>query len=213
MENLMNYLGVQSTTQKQGGGSFEENENQPIHQVLRLDQLMSFVGYDVWTSAATAWDSPIMILSLQSRAEPILLSPKTLKAIPVVKFDKHMYQDVILAGKDDEDWLRAYDRALDGMADADVTLDDEVLWYKGRVWVPDSLDLRKMILQEENDSKVAGHMGQEKTIEHVRRKFFWPQMDQWIEDYVCSCSDWHGNRAARHARYGLLQPLELAYRP
>jgi hypothetical protein len=61
MENLMHYIGVQSTAQKQGGGSFEENENQPIHQVLRPDQLMSFVGYYVWSSADRAWDSPIMI--------------------------------------------------------------------------------------------------------------------------------------------------------
>jgi len=131
----------------------------------------------------------------------------------VVKFDKHMYQDVILSGQDDEDWLKAYDRVLEGKADADVTLEDEVLWYKGRLWVPDSVDLRKMILQEEHDSKVAGHMGQEKMIELVRRNFFWPQMDQWIEDYVRSCPECQKNKAARHALYGLLQPLELAYRP
>jgi len=88
-----------------------------------------------------------------------------------------MYQDVILSGQDDEDWLKAYNRALKGKADEDVTLEDEVLWYKGRPWVPDSVDLRKMILQEKHDSKVAGHMGQKKTIELVRGNFFWPQMD------------------------------------
>jgi len=60
------------------------------------------------------------------------------------------------------------------------------------------MDLRKMILQEEHDSKVAGHMGQEKTIELVQRNFFWPQMDQWIEDYFCSCPDCQKNKAARH---------------
>jgi murein endopeptidase len=64
-----------------------------------------------------------------------------------------MYQDVILSGQDDKDWLKAYDRVLEGQADADVTLEDEVLWYKGRLWVPDSVDLRKMILQEEHVQK------------------------------------------------------------
>jgi hypothetical protein len=128
--------------------------------------------------------------------EPIIFSSQTLKAIPVVKFNKHVYQDVILSGQDDEDWLRACDRALEGKAGADVTLEDEVLWYKGRIWVPDSVDLRKMILQDEHDSKVAGHMGQEKIIELVRRNFFWPQMDQWIEDYVHSCPDCQRNKAA-----------------
>jgi hypothetical protein len=198
---------------KTGGGSVEENENQPIHQVLRSDQLTSVEGDYVWTSAARAKGSQIIVSSLQSRAEPIILSSRTLKAIPTVKFDKHMYQDVILSGQDDEDWLKAYERVLEEKADADVTLEDEVLWYKGRLWVPDSVDLRKMILHEEHDSKVAGHMGHEKTIELVRRNFFWPQMDQWIEDYVQSCPDCQKNKAAHHARYELLQPLEPAYRP
>jgi len=56
-------------------------------------------------------------------------------------------------------------------------------------------------------------MGQEKTIELVWRNFFWPQPDQWIEYYVRSCPDCQKNKAARHACYGLLQPLELAYKP
>jgi hypothetical protein len=94
-----------------------------------------------------------------------------LQAVPVVKFDKHVYEDVLLFGQDDEDRLKAYDRVLDGKADTDVTLEDEVLWFKGRLWVPDSVDLRKMILQEEHKSKVAGYIGQEKTIELRQRNF------------------------------------------
>jgi hypothetical protein len=189
---------------KRGGGSIEEDENQPIHQVLRPDQLMSVEGDYVWTSAARAKGSPIMVSSLQSWSEPIILSSQTLRTIPAVKFDKHMYQDGILYGQDDEDLPKAYDKVLEGRADSDVTLEDEVLWYKGRLWVPDIVDLRKMILQEEHDSKVAGHMGQEKTNEPVGIHVFWPQMDQKIEDYVCSCPDCQKNMAARLTRYGLL---------
>jgi len=44
MEYLMHYVGIQSIAQKRRGGSIEENENQPIHQVLRPDQLMSVEG-------------------------------------------------------------------------------------------------------------------------------------------------------------------------
>jgi hypothetical protein len=94
-----------------------------------------------------------------------------LQAIPVVKFDKHVYEDVLLSGQDDEDRLKAYDRVLDGKADIDITLEDEVLWFKGRLWVPDSVDLRKIILQAEHESKVAGYIGQEKTIELGQRNF------------------------------------------
>jgi len=99
---------------KKGGGSVEENENQPIHQVLKPDQLTSVEGDYVWTSAATVKGSPIMVSSLQSQAEPLILSSHILKAIPMVKFDPHMYQDVIISGQDDEDWLKAYDKVLEG---------------------------------------------------------------------------------------------------
>jgi hypothetical protein len=68
-----------------------------------------------------------------------------------------------------------------------------------------------MILQKEHDSKVAGHMGQEKMIELVRIHCFWPQMDQWMENYVHSCPACLPNQAARPARYALLQPLVLVH--
>ena len=131
----------------------------------------------------------------------------------MVKFDNHRFQEVILSGQDPKDWLNAYARALKGRADVDVTHDDEVLWYKRRIWVPDSMDLRKMILQDEQDSKVAGRMGPGKMIELVRRNFFSPQVDHWIEDYVCWCPDCQKNKAAHHTHCRVLHPLELAYKP
>jgi len=118
-----------------------------------------------------------------------------------------------LSGQDDKDWLRAYDRALEGKVDTDVILEDEVLWYKGRLWVPNSVDFRKMIPQEEHDSKVAGHIGKEETIELLLRNLFGPQMDRWIEDYVRACLDCQKDKAAQHARFRRFQTLELAYRP
>jgi len=132
METMMNCLCIRSIVQKMGGGSIEENENQPIHPILRPPQLMSVEGDYVWTSVSRAKGSPIMVWSIQSRSEPTILSSLTLKVIPVVKFDKRIYQDVILSGQDDEDWLKAYNRVLKGNADADVTLENEVQWHKLR---------------------------------------------------------------------------------
>jgi hypothetical protein len=83
---------------RRGGSSIEENENHPIHQVLRPDQLISVERDYVWTATARARDSPIMVSSLQSQVECIILSFQMLKAIPVVKFDKHRYQDVYISG-------------------------------------------------------------------------------------------------------------------
>jgi len=53
----------------------------------------------------------------------------------------------------------------------------KIIWYKTRLLLSNSENLRKTILPDAHDSVEAGHMGQEKTIELVRRIFFWLQMD------------------------------------
>jgi len=78
-----------------------------------------------------------------------------------------MNQNVILCSQDDEDWMKVHDRPSEGKEDTDVTLQDKVLWYKGRLWIHKSINHRNMTLQVEHDSKVADHMGQAKTIELV----------------------------------------------
>ena len=69
------------------------------------------------------------------------------------------------------------------------------------------------ILESEHNSKVAGHFGQEKTIELVRRNFWWPGMDTDITEYIQACPDCQRDKSRRHRRYGLLSPLELPYIP
>ena len=38
-------------------------------------------------------------------------------------------------------------------------------------------------------------------------------MDEWIKAYVRSCEECQRNKSPRHAKFGLLQPLELPYAP
>jgi hypothetical protein len=54
----------------------------------------------------------------------------------------------------------------------------------------------KQILEVEHKSKVAGHMGQDKTIELVRQNLFWLEMVKFIEDYFRSCPEWQKNKTA-----------------
>jgi transposase InsO family protein len=92
-------------------------------------------------------------------------------------------------------------------------LRDGLVYRKGMLWIPDNKDLIQKILESEHDTKVAGHMGQDKTIELIRRNFWWPKMDERIIDYVRSCIQCQRNKVARHQPYGLLHPLELPYAP
>src|SRR5688572_24597242 len=62
------------------------------------------------------------------------------------------------------------------------TVEDGMLFYKSRFVVPNSEELKKDILREEHDSRVARHYGQYKTMERVTANFYWKNMDVWIED-------------------------------
>jgi len=71
----------------------------------------------------------------------------------------------------------------------------------------------QQILESEHDSKIAGHMGQDKTIELILQNFWWRKMDEHIIDYVQSCPEYQKNKVTSHHPYGLSSPLELPYAP
>ena len=41
------------------------------------------------------------------------------------------------------------------MVDKHLSLDDGLLWYKGRLYIPEKQDLKLHILEQDHDSKVA----------------------------------------------------------
>jgi hypothetical protein len=73
--------------------------------------------------------------------------------------------------------------------------------------------MRLVITKSERNSKVAGHFGQEKTLEIISRNFYWPKMEEWINEYVRTCDICQCMKSPQHAKFGLLQPLKLSYSP
>jgi hypothetical protein len=88
------------------------------------------------------------------------------------------------------------------------------LYYAGeRLYVPASTELKTRILHECHDSPTSGHLGKDKTIEQVKRRFYWPGMDAEIARYVTSCDACQRNKPSQQATMGLLQPLPIPDRP
>ena len=83
----------------------------------------------------------------------------------------------------------------------------------GRTYIPNSEKLKLEIAESEHDSKFAGHFGRHKTLELITQNLFWPKMDEWIRNYIRSCDTCQRNKSSRHAKYGLLQPLDTPYAP
>ena len=115
-------------------------------------------------------------------------------------------------------WQGLYDNAVEDGAlqrriSTLVTYKDEILFRKGKVWIPNYPALCLKIMVAKPASQVAGHMGMDKTMEMVDRNIYWPEMAKDIEDYVRSCEDCQKNKAPRHMKHGTLHTVELSYAP
>jgi len=78
--------------------------------------------------------------------------------------------------------------------DKEIENKDDLLYRRNLLWIPKGMV--QQILESEHDTRVAGHMGQDKTIELIRRNFWWPKMNERIIDVVRSCSECQKNKAS-----------------
>ena len=69
------------------------------------------------------------------------------------------------------------------------------------------------ILKACHNHLLAGHPGQTKTLELLRRNYFWPKMREDIITFVKSCITCGRAKARRHQPYSTLQQLPIPERP
>jgi hypothetical protein len=63
-------------------------------------------------------------------------------------------------------------RELEG-TDPRYTIENNLLLFEGRIFVPDNDSLKLQILQSRHDHRLAGHPGRTKTLQLIRRDFHW----------------------------------------
>ena len=118
-----------------------------------------------------------------------------LASLPTTRYNEEFVALVVEAGKKDQEYQEAWEELRRDMANITeagdkMELDGEqpirkpgrstgilheehgMLFRKSLLWVPDDFDVRKSLLESEHDTKVAGHMGQDKTIELMRSNFW-----------------------------------------
>jgi len=98
-------------------------------------------------------------------------------------------------------------------ADLKWTISDGLLLLNDRIYVPDAADLRLRVMKHMHDHPLSGHLGQNKTLELVRREYVWPGMRSFIKDYCNSCTVCKRSKTPRHKPYGLLKQLPIPARP
>ncbi|QRW23228.1 Retrotransposable element Tf2 protein [Rhizoctonia solani] len=94
----------------------------------------------------------------------------------------------------------------------DYKMEAGLLFYQGRIVVPDVGTLRTDLLCIFHNSPLAGHPGRQRTLELVSRNYYWPGIQADTYWHVDSCKTC---QRIRKPKYGPIppQPLELPSRP
>lgn len=86
--------------------------------------------------------------------------------------------------------------------------DNGLLWYKGRLYVPDDLELRRKIVWQHHDSIPAGHPGHRSTHLAVFRTFWWPRMAVFVKNYVDGCVQCQQFKVNTHPMLPPMMPIK-----
>jgi Integrase zinc binding domain/Retroviral aspartyl protease/Chromo (CHRromatin Organisation MOdifier) domain len=114
----------------------------------------------------------------------------------------------------DSEYLLRLKKSASTLSKNDLSIIRSYVYYKSnRLYIPNDATLRTRILHECHDTPTSGHLGKDKTLSLVKRRFYWPAMDSDIVQYVTSCDSCQRNKPSHQSTMGLLQPLPIPHRP
>ena len=95
-------------------------------------------------------------------------------------------------------------------------VNEDGLWYyvdghDKKLYVPGGM--RQKVLEEHHDSHISGHLGRDKTVEAVRRYFWWPTLYADVWEYIRTCSHCQRSKSRNSLPPGKLVPLPTPNNP
>ena len=98
------------------------------------------------------------------------------------------------------------------MKSSEWLMENDLLYYRGKIYVPGS-DLRRKISALCHNSKLAGHPGRWKTLELISRNYWWPQMSRYVGKYVSTCNMCLRTKSIHQPPFRELHPLLIPDAP
>jgi hypothetical protein len=81
--------------------------------------------------------------------------------------------------------------------------------YMGIIYVPNSQELKNLILREMHNVPYVGHLGYQKTIAAVKSQYYWPGMKKEFVDFIARCLECQKAKAEHRHPTSFLQPLPI----
>jgi hypothetical protein len=81
--------------------------------------------------------------------------------------------------------------------------------FRHRVYVPNSPELKNIILKELHNVPYVRHPGYQKTIAVVKKKYYWKGMEKEVVDFIAICLECQKVKYEHRHPSSLLQPLSI----
>ena len=88
-----------------------------------------------------------------------------------------------------------------------------ILHFVGKLYVPPEGGACAEVLWSNHDDPLVGHFRYARTLELIRRKYYWPHMAKEIKVYTKSCTACQQAKPTRHKPYRELQSLQQPWGP
>jgi ribosome-associated toxin RatA of RatAB toxin-antitoxin module len=88
-------------------------------------------------------------------------------------------------------------------------IENDLLRWKNKWYILSNL-LKKEFLKQNHDDSYADHFEHEKTLDLLKKKYFWINMNKDVKEYVDFCSTCHRVKLVKHKSYDLLQALSIS---
>ena len=83
-----------------------------------------------------------------------------------------LHKNILEAGLKDDQWMSFKRALLSGKVYDTLSLEDGLVLYKKRIYIPDSNDLKRTVTRQCHDAKEAGYFGRDKTMELITRNYY-----------------------------------------
>jgi hypothetical protein len=93
----------------------------------------------------------------------------------------------------------------------DYSLQEGLLLYQGRIFIPDERELKQEVMSHFHDSLATRHQGCTCTLELIAQHHYWPAMKFQVNRYVDSCKICQ--RSKGHEKHASLQLLSIPNSP
>lgn len=79
-----------------------------------------------------------------------------------------------------------------------------LVYYRGKLYIPNNMEIRCEILKQCHNSVTTGHLGHNLTLELVERYYWWPLMCAFIDKYVRGCEQCQRFKPIPHPKPAML---------